>query len=59
MTAANSTCCLTSEPAWRAQLAHAAAHIGLIGALRRITGSRSAGVDHAAAPNAGRDGINP
>ena len=27
------------EPAWRAQLAHAVGHIGLIGALRRISGS--------------------
>ena len=26
------------EPAWRAQLAHAVGHIGLIGALRRISG---------------------
>ena len=25
------------EPAWRAQLAHAVGHVGLIGALRRIT----------------------
>jgi hypothetical protein len=33
------------EPAWRAQLAHAVGHIGLIGALRRITGGRqSAGL---------------
>ena len=29
------------EPAWRAQLAHAVAHVGLIGALRRISGERS------------------
>ena len=29
------------EPAWRAQLAHAVGHVGLIGALRRI-GSRTA-----------------
>ena len=28
------------EPAWRAQLAHAVGHVGLIGALRRISGSR-------------------
>ena len=28
------------EPAWRAQLAHAVGHLGLIGALRRITGQR-------------------
>jgi hypothetical protein len=27
------------EPGWRAQLAHAVAHVGLIGALRRISGS--------------------
>ena len=27
------------EPAWRAQLAHAVGHIGLIGALRRISGT--------------------
>jgi hypothetical protein len=30
-------------PAWRAQLAHAVGHVGLIGALRRITGQRTAG----------------
>lgn len=30
------------EPAWRAQLAHAVGHVGLIGALRRISGKRSA-----------------
>ena len=28
------------EPAWRAQLAHAVGHVGLIGALRRISGAR-------------------
>ena len=28
------------EPAWRAQLAHAVGHVGLIGALRRISGDR-------------------
>ena len=28
------------ELAWRAQLAHAVGHVGLIGALRRISGSR-------------------
>jgi hypothetical protein len=28
------------EPAWRAQLAHAVGHVGLIAALRRISGSR-------------------
>ena len=27
------------EPGWRAQLAHAIGHVGLIGALRRISGS--------------------
>jgi hypothetical protein len=31
------------EPAWRAQLAHAVGHVGLIGALRRISGSRTSG----------------
>ena len=29
------------EPAWRAQLAHAVGHVGLIGALRRISGHAS------------------
>ena len=29
------------EPGWRAQLAHAVGHVGLIGALRRISGGRS------------------
>ena len=28
------------EPAWRPQLAHAVAHLGLIGALRRVSGRR-------------------
>lgn len=28
------------EPAWRDQLAHAVGHVGLIGALRRISGRR-------------------
>jgi hypothetical protein len=28
------------NPAWRAQLARAAGHVGLIGALRRIGGRR-------------------
>jgi hypothetical protein len=32
------------EPAWRAQLAHAVGHVGLMGALRRITGSRESGI---------------
>jgi hypothetical protein len=27
------------EPAWREQLAHAVGHVGLIGALRRISGN--------------------
>jgi hypothetical protein len=27
------------EPAWRAQLAHAVGHVGLIGTLRRISGA--------------------
>jgi hypothetical protein len=27
------------EPAWRAQLAHAVGHVGLIGAVRRISGA--------------------
>ena len=27
------------EPAWRAQLAHAVGHVGLLGALRRISGN--------------------
>jgi hypothetical protein len=26
-------------PAWRAQLAHAVGHVGLVGALRRISGA--------------------
>ena len=29
------------EPAWRAQLAHAVGHVGLIAALRRISGPAS------------------
>lgn len=29
------------EPGWRAQLAHAVGHVGLIAALRRISGSRA------------------
>jgi hypothetical protein len=33
------------EPAWRAQLAHAVGHVGLIGALRRISGSRTSAQD--------------
>jgi hypothetical protein len=28
------------EPAWRAQLAHAVGHVGLIAALRQISGWR-------------------
>ena len=31
------------EPTWRAQLAHAVGHVGLIGALRQISGSRTSG----------------
>ncbi len=31
------------EPGYRVQLAHAVGHVGLIGALRRITGRRTAG----------------
>jgi hypothetical protein len=46
------------EPCGRAQLAHTVGHIGLIAALRRITGIRSIGADHVAAPDAGSDGIN-
>jgi len=46
------------EPAWRAQLAHAVGHVGLIAALRRITGSRSAGADNVAPFSTERDGIN-
>jgi hypothetical protein len=29
------------EPAWRAQLAHAVGHLGLVGALRRISPGRA------------------
>ena len=29
------------EPAWRPQLAHAVGHVGLVGALRRISGNAS------------------
>jgi hypothetical protein len=36
------------EPAWRAQLAHAVRHVGLIGALRRISGEGSATHDRRA-----------
>jgi hypothetical protein len=32
------------EPAWRAQLADAVGHVGLIAALRRITGERHDGI---------------
>jgi len=32
------------EPGWRAQLAHAVGHVGLIGTLRRISGSRQSAV---------------
>ena len=37
------------EPAWRAQLAHAVGHVGLIGALRRISGRRVVASDIASA----------
>jgi hypothetical protein len=33
------------EPAWRAQLAHAVGHVGLIGALRRISGNQHSALD--------------
>ena len=33
------------EPAWRAQLAHAVGHVGLVGALRRISGTRGRPTD--------------
>ncbi len=46
------------EPAWRAQLAHAVGHVGLIAALRRITGLRLDGGADVAALITGRDGIN-
>lgn len=29
------------EPAWRVEVAHAVAHVGLLGAWRRLTGQRS------------------
>jgi hypothetical protein len=31
------------EPRWRPELAHAVAHLGIVGSLRRITGTRDAG----------------
>jgi hypothetical protein len=31
------------EPGWRAQLAHAVGHVGLVGALRRISGIAAPG----------------
>jgi hypothetical protein len=31
------------EPGWRAQVAHAVGHVGLIGALRRISGTAHVG----------------
>jgi hypothetical protein len=34
------------EPGCRAQLAHAVGHVGLIGALRRVSGIRLDGVRH-------------
>jgi hypothetical protein len=36
------------ERTWRAQLAHAVGHVGLIGALRRISGSRTSAPDRGA-----------
>ena len=33
------------EPAWRAQLAHAVGHVGLIAALRRISGHQRSAAD--------------
>jgi hypothetical protein len=36
------------EPHWRPELAHAVVHVGVVGALRRITGSRSPIVDRSA-----------
>jgi hypothetical protein len=45
------------EPAWRAQLAHAVGHVGLIGALRRISAGappRSARCDHGTRASADR-----
>ncbi len=43
------------EPRWRAQLAHAVGHVGLIGALRRISGS-STSANH---PSLGVTGATP
>lgn len=37
------------EPGWRAQLAHAVGHVGLIGALRRIRGRHLVAPDTASA----------
>lgn len=34
------------EPAWRAHVAHGVGHVGLIGALRRISGERDPGREH-------------
>ena len=33
------------EPAWRSQVAHAVGHVGLIGALRRISGRHTVASD--------------
>ncbi len=44
------------EPRWRAEIAHAVAHLGLVGALRRLTGrfmSDVADQDGGAAVDAG------
>ena len=46
------------EPGWRAQLAHAVGHVGLIGALRRITGTRPDTGRNVATRKPGRDDIN-
>ena len=46
------------EPAWRAQLAHAVGHVGLVAALRRITGTRRHPGDDVAVLELGRDGSN-
>ena len=46
------------EPAWRAQLAHAVGHVGLIAALRRITGTRPHAGNDLAVVELGRDGSN-
>jgi hypothetical protein len=42
------------EPRWRAEVAHAILHLGLIGALRRLSGRRDADADALGCPGAGR-----